>query len=220
MSKNKSISVLLADDHALLRGALKHRLDMEADIEVVATVESADRAIAEAVRLQPDVIFMDIDMPGLSCFEAIQILNVRCPQTRVAFLSAFQNDRYVEQAIAVQAWGYIVKSESEDTVIAAVRGIANGIAYFSPEIQERIVLGRRTMKLAKKQVSRASQLSVREIEVLRYLARGLSHEAIAETMSISKHTVHRHAVSIRRKLGIHDRVELARYAIREGLAEA
>lgn len=214
------ISVLLADDHALLRGALKHRLDAERDIHVTATAENAETAVAEAIRVKPNVVLMDIDMPGLSCFEAVRILHVRCPDTKVALLTAFHNDHYIEQAIEARAWGYIIKSESDDVVVAAIRSIAGGITYFSAEVQERIVLGHGTIAMAAKEVSRTSRLSDREIEVLRCLARGLSHEAIAATMSISKHTVHRHAVSIRRKLGIHDRVELARFAIREGLAEA
>jgi len=218
MDEQNTTRVLLVDDHALLRGALKHRLDAEADILVVATAENADAAIPMAVSLSPDVILMDVDMPGLSCFDAVKTLHVRCPQVRVAFLSAYHHDRYLEQAIAVKAWGYILKTEPEDAVIAALRSIAEGVPYFSPEVQERIVLGYRTTRLAKR-TSPVCRLSERELEVLRHLARGLSHESIAQTMSLSKHTVHRHSVSIRRKLAIHDRVELARYAIREGLTE-
>jgi DNA-binding NarL/FixJ family response regulator len=219
MSTEKSISVLLVDDHALLRSALQHCLTAEEDIQVVGATENAENAITQAVLLKPDIILMDIDMPGLCCFEAAKVLHVRCPDTRVAFLSAFLNDHYIEQALAVQAWGYIIKTESETTVIQAIRGIADGITYFSPGIQERIVLCSGTMTLEKSKASRASRLSHREVDVLRYLARGLSHEAIAQTMSISKHTVHRHSVSIRRKLNIYDRVELARFAFREGLAQ-
>jgi DNA-binding NarL/FixJ family response regulator len=220
MADKQPITVLLADDHALLRGALQHCLNGQPDIRVVATAATADAAVTEAIRLQPDVILMDIDMPGLSCFEAVQALKVRCPETRVAFLSAFHNDNYIERAIEVRAWGYIVKNEPTESVLKAIRDIADGITYFSPEIQKRIILTDGTMRLPNRSVSPASRLSRREMEVLRLLARGLSHEDIAASLSISRHTVHRHAVSIRRKLNIHDRVELARYAIREGLAEA
>lgn len=214
------ISILLVDDHALVRGTVTHRLIDEPDLEVVASAANADEAVAEAVRTRPDIILMDIDMPGLCCFDASEIIQSRCPDTRILFLSAFHNDRYIERALSVRAWGYIIKCESVETVIQAIRKVHDGRAYFSSEVQQRLLIEQGRPRLASAGVSRVSSLSDRETEVLRYIARGLSQKQIAETMRLSEHTVHRHSTSLMKKLNIHSRVELSRFAIREGLAEA
>jgi len=214
------ISILLADDHSMVRRLLGSRLADEPDMTVVATVSNADDAIAETIRLRPDIILMDIDMPGLSCFEAAGAIHRHSPGSRIIFLSAFFHDRYIEQAMAVQAWGYITKSEPENSVLEAIRKVSAGVAYFSPDVKARIVVDSQGARLASEGRSRASTLTEREMEVLRYLARGMAKKEIARTMHISVNTVNRHTTSLMGKLDIHDRVELARYAIREGLAEA
>ncbi|NLX12569.1 MAG: response regulator transcription factor [Phycisphaerales bacterium] len=214
------ISLLLADDHALVRGTLIHRLQQESDLAVVASVSNADEAITESIRTRPDVILMDIDMPGLCCFDAVGIIKSRCPETRTIFLSAFHNDRYIERALAVRAWGYLIKNESEESLIQAIRNVGKGLTYFSSEVQQRLFFEQGHPRLASVCVSRVSILSDRETEVLRYIARGLSQKQMAETMKLSEHTVHRHSTSLMKKLDIHNRVELSRFAIREGLAEA
>ncbi len=214
------IRVLIADDHTLVRGTLGHRLNRESDLAVIAAVGDADEAVTEAVRRQPDVILMDIDMPGLCCFDAAGIIKSRCPDTRIIFLSAFHNDHYIERALAVGAWGYVIKNESEVALIDAIRKVKHGLTYFSSEVQERLLFDQGCPQLPSSKASRVSYLSDREMEVLRYIARGLSQKQIAETMKISEHTVHRHSNSLMKKLDIHNRVELSRFAIREGLAEA
>jgi len=204
----------------MVRRLLGGRLEAEPDMTVAASVGNADEAIAEAIRLQPDIILMDIDMPGPSCFEAAGTIRRQLPDTRIIFLSAFFHDRYIEQAMAVQAWGYITKNEPEGSVLEAIRKVSAGVAYFSPEVKARIVVDSQGARLASRARSRVSTLTERETEVLRYLARGMAKKEIARTMHISVNTVNRHATSLMSKLDIHDRVELARYAIREGLAEA
>lgn len=217
---NKPISLLLVDDHALVRTMLADRLAREPDMQVIATVENAGAAVAQAARQNPDVILMDIDMPGLSCFDAARTLRRLCPKTCIIFLSAFFNDRYVEQALEVEAAGYLTKTEPPESVIAAIRAAAAGKSYFSPEVQSRIVVDSNGTRLAQAKRSRASTLSKRELEVLRYVARGMSKKEIAQTMILSVKTVERHSCNLMDKLDIHDRVELSRFAIREGLAEA
>lgn len=216
----RPISILLADDHAMVRRMLENRLEAELDMTVVASVGDAEEAAAEAIRRKPDIVLMDIDMPGMLCFEAASRIQTLSPATRVVFLSAFFHDRYVEQAIDVQAWGYITKSETEESIIRAIRNVSSGTAYFSPEVQARIVVDFHGARLARRGRSRAATLTDREAEVLRYLARGMSKKEIARTMHISVNTVNRHTTALMTKLGIHDRVELARFAIREGLVEA
>ncbi len=217
---NKPISILIADDHAMIRVMLKDRLELERDIKVLGVVTNADSAISEAVRLKPRIVLMDIDMPGLLCFDAARTIGSRCPDTRIIFVSAFFHDRYIEQAITAGASGYVTKSEPPDVLIAAIRSVASGAAYYSPEVQARIVIDLDGPRLVDEWRTRVSTLTARELEVLRYLVRGMPKQKIAHTMHISANTVNRHTYSLMSKLDIHDRVELARFAIREGLAEA
>lgn len=189
-------------------------------MSVVSEVGTADEAVSAAARLQPRVVLMDIDMPGRFTFEAGRTIGTRCPDTAIVFVSAFSHDRYIEQAIAIEAMGYVTKDEPLDKLIEAIRRVARGVAYYSPEIQSRIVVDPQGARLANQGQTRLSRLSPRETEVLRYLARGLSKKQIAGTMHLSVNTVVVHTTNIMKKLDIHDRVELARFAIREGLAEA
>ena len=215
-----SISVMIVDDHAMVRSMLRDRLQLEPDMTVVADMGTADEAIAKAAALKPDVVLMDVDMPGVVCFDAARVVVGENPKTRIIFLSAFSNDRYIAQALEVKAWGYVTKSESEQVVVNAIRNVYSGSTYFSPDVQSRIVVDAKGPRLANSSVCRVSTLTERELEVLRYLARGMSKKEIAQTTHISVNTVNRHTSSVMNKLAIHDRVELARFAIREGLAEA
>lgn len=221
---SKPITILVADDHAMMRGMLRDRLSAESDMRVVACVSNADEAVEQADTHQPDVGLLDIDMPGISSFEAARSIAISSSNTRIIFLSAFFHDRYIEQALEVKAWGYITKNESEHVVINAVRDVVSGLAYYSPEIQSRIVIDSggtgAGSRLLHESRSRAGTLTGRELEVVRYLAEGLSKKEIAHRMHLSMHTVNRHSTNIMTKLRIHDRVELARFAIREGIAEA
>lgn len=217
---SKLITILVADDHALVRGMLRDRLSAESDMRVVACVSNADEAVDQAIAHLPDVGLLDIDMPGISSFQAARSIVIGSPNTRIIFLSAFFHDRYIEQALEMKAWGYITKNESEQVVINAVRGVASGLAYYSPEIQSRIVVDSGGSRLLHERHTRAETLTGRELEVVRYLAEGLSKKEIASRMHLSMHTVNRHSTNIMTKLRIHDRVELARFAIREGIAEA
>jgi DNA-binding NarL/FixJ family response regulator len=217
---SRQISLLLADDHALMRDVLAERLAGEPDMVVVGTVGNTDDAVAQAVDLKPAIVLLDVDMPGVVCFEAARTIQAQCPGTRIIFLSAFFHDRYVEQALAVEAAGYLTKSEPLEVVVKAIRNVAGGGSYFSPEVQARIVIDSDGARLARQQQSRVSTLTPRELEVLRYIARGLSQKEIAGLMRLSPKTVHCHGANLMTKLDIHDRVQLARFAIREGLAEA
>jgi DNA-binding NarL/FixJ family response regulator len=216
----KSITILIADDHDSLRELLKFRLDAQPDMKVVAHVSDAEAAATEAINLKPDIILMDIDMPGLSAFDAAERIGVRCPKTRIIFFTAFVRDRFIEQALAVKAWGYVTKMEQADSVVKAIRDVASGFAYFSPAVQKRLVMGPKGPRLAQESQSLSATLTDREREVLCYVARGLTKKDIADTMCVSVKTVDYHCTNVMDKLKIHDRVELARFAIREGMIEA
>jgi len=216
----RTISIVLADDHALVRGMLTNRLSAEPDLRVVASVGNAEEAVAEALRLRPDIVLMDIDMPGMLCFEAARTIRKQSPNSRVLFLGSSCRDQDIEQTLDVQAWGYITTTESEEALVEAIRKVSSGVAYFSPEVEARIVADASGTRLVGNSRSRLSTLSERETVVLRYIARGLSQKEIAKVMHISPNTVNRHCNNLMAKLDIHDRVELTRFAIREGLAEA
>jgi DNA-binding NarL/FixJ family response regulator len=217
---NDEIRVLVVDDHALLRTTLVERLRREPGLSVVGTANNADQAIERVMECVPDIILLDVDMPGLSSFEAARTIAWMRPESRIIFVSGFFHDRYIEQALEVKARGYVTKIEPPETIIEAVREVAAGGVYFSGDVRSRIVIEPGGTRLAEEATSRASTLTVRELEVLRYIARGLSKKEIANIMHISVKTVDRHSANLMTKLAIHDRVELARFAIREGLAEA
>lgn len=217
---SKPISIVIADDHALLRGMLEKRLEQEPDMSVVASVSTAQRAVQESHTRKPDMVLLDIEMPGLSAFDAARTIKEISPTSRVIFLSAFVHDHYIEQALQAEASGYITKSEPPEDVIKAIRTVIAGKVYFSTEVQSRIVVDAGSARLAGKVETRSSLLTGRELQVLAYLARGMAKKEIAGTMDISVKTVEQHCTNLMHKLDIHNRVDLARFAIREGLIEA
>ncbi len=213
------IAVMIVDDHTMFRDALRDRLAQEMDITVVGDVGSAGDAVTAARAVSPDVILMDIDMPGPNCFEAAAAIVAEQRDTHIIFVSAYEHDHYISRALAVRAAGYVTKGEPVKAVIGAIRAAAEGERTFSASVADRIVVDEHGARLAATAKTRAAILSERETEILRYLARGMSRKEIAETTGISAETVHKHTSSLMRKLGIHDRVQLARFAIREGLID-
>jgi DNA-binding NarL/FixJ family response regulator len=199
---------------------LCERLQREPDFAVLEPAGSADEAVATAFETKPDVILMDVDMPGLNCFDAARRIHSIRPETRIVFLSAFASDRYIEQALGVNAGGYMTKCETPEAVVAAVREVALGGVHFSDEVRARLVVEDQGARLASPGHPRLSRLTPRELEVLRYIASGLTQKVIAATMSVSIKTVENHCTNLMNKLDIHDRVELTRFAIREGIAQA
>jgi DNA-binding NarL/FixJ family response regulator len=217
---SKAISILIADDHDSLRELLKDRLEAEPDMKVVAHVGDAEAAAAQAAALKPDIVMLDIDMPGLSAFDAAERMKAHAPGIRVIFFTAFVRDHFIERALAVKAWGYVTKTERTETLVKAIRDVSRGFAYFSPDVQARLVMGHKGPQLAHKNQSLVSTLTAREREVLGYVARGMAKKDIADTMCISVKTVDYHCANLMDKLRIHDRVELTRFAIREGIVDA
>lgn len=218
---NKPITLVLVDDHALVRASLANWLGGFEDLQVVAEAGEADSAVELIVKHRPDMVLMDIDMPGLLCFDAARTIAARSPDTSVVFVSGFTHDRYIEAALQCGAAGYITKGEDPHLMADALRKIAGGESWFSREVQERIVIDRDGPRLAVTNGDSDHDLPLtpRELEVLRYIARGMSKKEIAATMHISVKTVDNHSTSLMTKLDIHDRVELARFAIRSGIIE-
>ena len=213
------ISIVLVDDHALVRDMLRQRLAREPDMVVLGCESNAQDAVRCCVATRPDVVLLDIDMPGLSAFEGARLIRSQCPGTRLVFLSAFFHDHYIDQVLALEATGYLTKNEPPEVVIQAIRQVMTGTVYFSDEVLARIVINGDGARLAHEPESRTRLLTERELEMLAYIARGLSKKEIARTVGISVKTVEQHCAHLMEKLAIRDRVELARLAIREGLME-
>jgi len=212
-----SVTVLVADDHPLIRAALVAVLKDTPDLQVVAETESADEALESAIKLKPRVAILDVAMPGVDVFQAAAQIRQLSPRTELLFLSGNTHDRVLDAAIRVGARGFVAKKDDPREVIDAVRAIAQGREYFSHGVRERLAESSRGRDAGG---SRGGKLSDRELEVLRYVARGMAKKEIAELMCLSVKTVDKHVTSVMEKLDIHDRVELARYAIREGIVEA
>lgn len=213
-------SVVLADDHTLVRQMLASFMNDQDDIDVIGECANANDAITLSIDLCPDVVVLDIDMPGILCFEAARTIKARRDETRILFLSAFFHDRYIEDALRCEASGYLTKGEPPQRIADAIRTVAKGGIAFSQQIRERIIIDGSGARLGGAPTTRGGTLTRRELETLRYIARGLSKKEIAEIAHISVKTVDNHCQSLMNKLDIHDRVGLTRYAIREGLAEA
>ena len=218
-TEKSSIAVMVVDDHAMVRSALARGISQEPDLFVMAEAADAEEALGFVEAKCPDVVVMDIDMPGPICFEVARRMRDCCPELKIIFLSAFYHDHYVEEALAVQARGYLTKREPQETLIGAIKEVARGGVCFSEEIRNRLMVDTDGVRLIGEH-TRGSNLTRREVEVLRYLARGMSKKEIAGVIHRSVKTVENHCSNIMNKLDIHDRVGLTLYAIREGLAEA
>ena len=222
MTEPKPIRVLCVDDHTFLIDGLEARFDLEDDMEIIGRLGQADQLISTAERLKPNIVLLDIEMPGADSFETADELRRRYPGIRTIFLSAYVRDHYITSAMRVGAWGYFSKGEPSSVIIDGVRRVAKGEFAFSPKVAERCRPqehpGRRAAPL-QPPASRLESLSSRELEVLRLIGRGMNRTDIASTLCRSPKTVDGHRESIMAKLDIHDRTELVRFAIREGLVE-
>lgn len=211
-----SVRIMLVDDHHLLRDALAERLNRHHGFEVVGQAADGDEAVKIARTAEPDVVLLDIDMPGAFGFDAARRIRDESPAVHIVFLSAFSTDGFIEQALAVGARGYLTKTEPPKRTIEAITEVMSGGVYFSRAVRERLIIDHGGVTLSG--VTRASLLTPREMEVLRHLAVGLSKKRIGLAMGIAVKTVENHVRNIMEKLNLHDRVMLARFAFREGIA--
>lgn len=210
-----AVRVLIVDDHAVVRTGIRLLLDQEDGIETVGEAGSGRDAIFEARSLKPDVILMDVVMPGGSGLDVIPTLLKEQPETKVLVLSMQDDPRYVREAFAAGATGYVLKEAADVEVVAAVREVARGGRYVHPELGARLIAAE--AEAARK--ASADPLSDREREVLRLLALGYTNSEIAKQLFISVRTAETHRAHIMTKLHLSSRAALVRYAIAEGLLE-
>jgi two-component system response regulator NreC len=210
-----SIRVLVVDDHAVVRAGLRRVLDAEADIETVGEAANADRAVFEAMEHKPDVVLMDVMMPGKSGIEGMPALMQAVSDAKVLILSMQDDPRYVQEAFDAGASGYVLKEAADTEVVAAVRAVAGGERYVHPALGARLV----DAAAAERKRAEVDPLSEREREVLRLLALGHTNQEIAKLLYISVRTAETHRAHIMQKLGLSSRAELVRYALSEGLLD-
>jgi DNA-binding NarL/FixJ family response regulator len=215
------VRLLLADDHALVRGGLRGVLEAEEDLEVVGEAEDGAQAVELALRLRPDVVVMDIRMPHLDGIEAARRLREQGSPSRVLILTTFDLDDYVYEALRAGAGGFLLKDAPPQRLVEAVRTVAAGEALLAPAITrrlvERFVRGPRAGGTSTD--PRLAELTEREAEVLRLVARGLSNRELAGQLFLSEATVKTHVGRVLAKLDLRDRVQAVVFAYEQGLVE-
>ena len=203
------------DDHAVVRTGLRRVLDAEPDLETVAEAPDADRAVFEAIEHRPDVVLLDVTMPGKSGIEGLPALLQAVPEARVLMLSMQDDPHYVREAFAAGASGYVLKEAADSEVVGAVRAVAAGEQYVHPALGARLIAA----EAEQRRRAETDPLSEREREVLRLLALGHTNQEIAGLLFISVRTAETHRAHVMRKLALTTRAELVRYALGEGILE-
>jgi two-component system response regulator NreC len=215
----KNIRILLADDHAVVRSGLRMLLEAQPDFLIVGEAETGTEAVAMVDELRPDAVLMDIQMPDLNGFEATKIIKEKSPETAVLALTMHEDDHYFFEMLRAGASGYVLKRAAPDEVVQAIRTVCRGEVFLHPMMAKRLVTDyvNRTDKIESEKAY--SNLTPREQEVLTLIAEGYSNAEIANDLYISIKTVDRHRENIMRKLNMHSRIDLVKYAIRTGLID-
>jgi len=196
--------ILLADDHAILRSGLTMLIDSQADLTIVAEAADGIEAVEKARRIKPDVVILDLTMPKLSGFEALRQIRAECPDTRVLILTMHDDPAYGRSLLAAGALGYVTKKAADRELLLAIRTVREGRMFVD-------------LSQAEEMLPQAAPLSQRERQVLEELARGFTHQEIADRLALSIKTVETYLARLSTKLGLHRRAELVRYALEIGL---
>jgi two-component system response regulator NreC len=207
------------DDHAVVRTGLRMLLEPEADFEIVGEAGSGREALAAVAETHPDIVLMDIGLPDITGIEAASEIKRRHPETAIVALTIHEDEAYFFKMLAAGASGYVPKRAAPEELLTALRAAAAGEVYLYPSLARLLVNDYLAQDPAAREERTIDDLTDREREVLSHLADGASNAEIAETLSISPKTVARHRENIMRKLGLHSRTDLVKYAIRKGLIE-
>jgi DNA-binding NarL/FixJ family response regulator len=208
--------LMIADDHSMVRGGLKLLLDRQPDFEVVAEAGDGAEAVAVALEHRPDLCILDVSMPKLTGLQATREIKLQAPEIDILILSMHDDERYLFEALKAGAAGYVLKTEADRALVDAVRAVSRGEPFLTSAAQRRLVRD----WMADPSSGPSEPLSPREQEVLKLIAEAHTNREIGEILHLSEKTVESHRGNLLRKLGMRDRVELVRYAIRRGLVEA
>jgi len=211
--------VLLADDHAIVRAGLRMILAAEPDMSIVGETADGEGALRMTEEIHPDVVVMDISMPGMNGLDGVRRVKESVPDTQVVVLTMHEDQRYFFQALEAGASGYVIKGAAPIELLTAIRAVRRGQAYFCPSLAKQMLNDylRRADAGSEKEKDALGKLSDREKEVLKYIAEGKTGREIAAILYLSPNTVERHRANIMDKLGLHNRAELIKFAIRKGL---
>ena len=209
------IRVLITDDHAMFRQGVRTLLAAEPDLEIAGEARDAAEAVSLSRQNHPDVVLMDIGMTGMSSFEATRVIRKERPETRVVFLSMYDDDEYLAECVSIGASGYILKESPAEQLLTAIREVHRGGSYLSPRLLTRLVDDFRTQGREPIRQPRFGTLTKREREILKMLAEGQSVKEIATAFELSVKTVEAHKFNLMRKLDIHNKAQLVQYAIQK-----
>lgn len=212
------LRVLLADDHVLVRAGLRALLATFPGVSVVAETGDGREAVEQVTAMGPNIVLMDIGLPGLNGIEATARIVKEHPQVRVVILSMHANEEYIHQALQAGAAGYLLKDAAPAELDLALRAVARGETYLSPAISKRVVEDYLAQAPAGRGGAAAQVLTARQREILQLIAEGKTTKQIAALLGVSIKTVETHRADLMERLGIHDLAGLVRYALREGLA--
>jgi DNA-binding NarL/FixJ family response regulator len=210
---SRKIRILLADDHAVVRQGFKLILNQQADMEVVGEAGEGAEAVRLAVELRPNLIIMDIAMPRINGVEATRRIAENCPECKILILSMHKDAVYVRETLRAGATGYLLKESIDQDLLRAIRSVAHGDGFLSPEVSKTVLEDYQQV------ADPFDQLTAREREVLQLLAEGKVAKEIATQLDISVYTVDAHRGRIMKKLGLRSSTEIVRFAMRKGLIE-
>jgi two-component system response regulator NreC len=211
------IKLLLVDDHEVVRTGLRMLLEDQPEMKIVGEAENGASALRLTEELSPDIVIMDITLPDFSGIEATRRLKQDHPDLAIIALTIHEDEQYFFEMLQAGAAGYVPKRAAPEDLIQAIRSAFAGEIYIYPTLTKALVSDYLRRPKSETETSTFEELTPREYEVLEYLALGISNEEIGEILSISKHTVARHRENLMRKLELHSRTELVKYAIRKGL---
>jgi DNA-binding NarL/FixJ family response regulator len=208
--------ILIADDHGIVRSGLRLLLDRQPDMQVVAEASDGAEAVEVALRDRPDLCILDVGMPRLTGLQATREIKSHAPDVCVLMLSMHSDERYLFEALKAGASGYVLKSEADEALVDAARAVGRGEAFLTNAAERSLI---RDWMTAADEVGPREALTPREQEVVKLIAEAHTNTQIAEILHLAEKTVESHRANVLRKLGMRDRVELVRYAIRRGLVE-
>ena len=212
----ENMKVLITDDHAIVREGLQAILKGESDIEVVGEATNGEEAIKKAKELQPDIVLMDRTMPGMNGREATRLITQQKPETKILVLTMHEEDDYFYRILEAGASGYFVKGGSFTELLSALRSVWHGDVFIYPTMAKKLLSNYLEGVKSGQEIEEYRKLTEREREILRFVADGRTNQEIAEQLFISPTTVQTHRAHMMAKLGLHNRTELIKYAIRHG----
>lgn len=206
--------ILIADDHGIVRSGLRVLLEAQEDLEVIAEAADGVEARDMAIRERPDLAILDVKMPRLTGLQATHEIREQAPEVAVLILSMHDDERYLFEALKAGASGYVLKRQADADLIEAIRAVERGEPFLTPEAQRALI-----KDVLAREGERPEELTAREEEVVKLVAEAHTNREIAAILHLSEKTVENHRARAMKKLGLRDRVELVRYAIRRGLVE-